>query len=85
MFVVEEATGLPGLETRLNALESQGFDPNQIILLGGLGPQFVIVACRSGHRSDAGQSEQPEEQASGNQPTTRLSPTELVERWRKLA
>ena len=34
--VVEEATGLPGLETRLNALESRGFGPNQIILLGGL-------------------------------------------------
>jgi hypothetical protein len=85
MFVVEEATGLPGLETRLNALESRGFGPNQIILLGGLSPQFIIVACRTGLSSDTAQPEPPIEPASSNQPTTRLSPAELVERWRKLA
>jgi len=85
MFVVEEATGLPGLETRLNALESRGFGPNQIILLGGLSPQFIIITCRSGESSDTAQPEPPTEQAASNQPTTRLSPVELVERWRKLA
>lgn len=85
MFVVEEATGLPGLAARLNALESQGFDPSQIILLGGHAPRFVIVACRSDRPTDAAQPEPPGERASSNQSTTRLSPAELVERWRKLS
>jgi hypothetical protein len=85
MFVVEEAAGTAALETRLNTLESRGFDPNQIILLGGLSPQFIIVACRSGLSSDTPQPGPPKEQASTNQPTTRLSPAELVERWKRLA
>jgi len=51
-WVVDEASGLSELETRLNRLEGEGFAVRRVFLLQGLQPQFVILAC---HASTASQ------------------------------
>ena len=45
-WIVDEARGLSELETRLNALESDGFSPIDVLLVGLLRSQFVILAVR---------------------------------------
>ncbi len=45
-WVVDQATGLSDLETRLNHLEGEGFSVRQIFVLRGLQPEFVILARR---------------------------------------
>ena len=46
-WVVDEASGLSELETRLNHLEGEGFAVYRVFLLHGLQPQFVILACHA--------------------------------------
>ena len=45
-WVVDQATGLSDLETRLNHLDVEGFSVRQIFVLRGLQPEFVILARR---------------------------------------
>ena len=50
-WVVDEASGLSDLETRLHHLEDEGFAVHRVFLLPGLQPEFVILACHAGTAS----------------------------------